>query len=164
MKCSECKEKLLNNEDNFVLPLPVFESQSIIMALEKFFRPVELNSFCKCCQHHVKFQRKTEIWKQPKVLVIQLQKTEKSSLLESTPMEALNLNTFLADKTKFSFYSLFAVCKYHKFGPNDGHYFTDAKTPNNKWYRFDDDKEIKEIQKGDILNQYAYILFYEKIN
>merc|ERR1719298_366705 len=43
-----------------------------------------------------------------------------------------------------------------------GHYFAYAKNSNGLWYRFDDET-VKQVGRDHVLQQQAYVLFYEQV-
>ena len=113
-------------------------------------------------------EKKTDIWKPPKVLIIQLERfsddefgIKKINTNVDIP-ESLDINKYICksdnpDKYK---YKLNGVVEH--FGDlNHGHYMSEIFM-NNKSYVFNDNKVS---QANGLSNQQnAYILFYERIN
>ena len=51
----------------------------------------------------------------------------------------------------------------HRGSLNYGHYTSICRNPiDNKWYNYDDDY-VRQIPQEEVINEAAYILFYEKI-
>ncbi|KAB7499585.1 Ubiquitin carboxyl-terminal hydrolase 43 [Armadillidium nasatum] len=59
-------------------------------------------------------------------------------------------------------YDLYAICNHHGRDLQGGHYTAVCRNPTNgKWYTFDD-FNIEEIPQEKVIDQDAYILFYQK--
>lgn len=69
-----------------------------------------------------------------------------------------------------SVYDLYGVCYHHGTDLETGHYTAACKNPyNNQWYLYDDTKITNLSQQSDninaeLVNNSAYILFYQKRN
>ena len=74
----------------------------------------------------------------------------------------MSLDNFCEKKSN-CFYNLYAVCIYRAYAHNTGHYYSYVKKSNNKWYKFNDDREIHEISLKEIYEDHVYLLFYEQV-
>lgn len=163
------------NQDFLVSEVPeqkINQKISIYSCIESFIRTTVLDSknkwLCPKCQKMVCAEKKTDIWKPPKVLIIQLERfsddefgIKKINTNVDIP-ESLDINKYICksdnpDKYK---YKLNGVVEH--FGDlNHGHYMSEIFM-NNKSYVFNDNKVS---QANGLSNQQnAYILFYERIN
>ena len=72
----------------------------------------------------------------------------------------------LINKTINSKYELFGVINHIGISPNSGHYYSYCKNinskTNNNWYKCNDEM-VTEANISDIVNDNAYILFYNLI-
>lgn len=62
---------------------------------------------------------------------------------------------------KKALYNLYAVLVHLGYGCDSGHYFAYVKAPNGQWYRADDE-DITPVSEKEVLDQNAYMLFYQQ--
>ena len=125
--------------------------------------------FCENCKKKQKAEKKLEIYKTPKILIIQIKRFNRIKKLETKvdfPIKNLDINKYIIseDKNKNIKYDLFAVAN-HYGSLNFGHYTAICKNSlNDKWYEFNDSmvSEIKDISR--IISENAYVLFYKQKN
>ena len=125
--------------------------------------------FCENCKKKQKAMKKLEIYKTPKILIIQIKRFNRIKKLETKvdfPIKNLDINKYIIseDKNKNIKYDLFAVAN-HYGSLNFGHYTAICKNSlNDKWYEFNDSmvSEIKDISR--IISENAYVLFYKQKN
>lgn len=123
--------------------------------------------FCENCKKKQKAMKKLEIYKTPKILIIQIKRFNRIKKLETKvdfPIKNLDINKYIIseDKNKNIKYDLFAVAN-HYGSLNFGHYTAICKNSlNDKWYEFNDSmvSEIKDISR--IISENAYVLFYKQ--
>jgi hypothetical protein len=130
---------------------------------------------CANCNGPQNCMKKLEYSKFPKILIFSLKRfklnftnknnkknfnfSEKLNFLIDFPVDNLDLSKYNPDSN--ASYGLYAVC-YHHGNINSGHYTTVCKI-NNIWFEFND-KNIKEFNQNEIVNEDAYILFYQRKN
>lgn len=162
--CKGCSRNSEIMEELFIIPVPFIPKAELSQSLESFFSPCEIKSWCQKCNTHSTVKKEKSIIDLPKNLIFQQQKVELPES-NSFPFENLKVNNFCEDIDDCSSYNLHAIAVYKCYSqhrePTIGHYYSYIKKKNNKWYKFDDDREIKEMQIKDILNDSAYLLFYE---
>ena len=106
-------------------------------------------------------------WNLPNVLIIELKRYTNSGnkihTLVTTPLINLDLSKYVSGYDASN-------CIYNLFGTGNhsgnlygGHYTSNIKNANGKWYNFND-TIINEISEKDVINQHTYCLFYRKKN
>ena len=79
----------------------------------------------------------------------------------NTPLTELNLSKYISGYNPESYvYNLFGTGN-HFGNTTGGHYTSNIKNPNGKWYSFNDNN-ITEITEDKIINANTYSLFYRK--
>jgi ubiquitin carboxyl-terminal hydrolase 4/11/15 len=122
--------------------------------------------YCSQCKDHQKADKRMEIYKAPKVLVIHLKRFsshQKIDTLVDFPIYNLDLNSYVKSKdhNEELNYDLFAISN-HYGGLGGGHYIAFAKNHiSNRWFKFDD-SSVYEISEGDLITSSAYVLFYRR--
>ena len=125
--------------------------------------------FCENCKKKQKAVKKLEIYKTPKILIIQIKRFNRIRKLDTKvtfPIENLDINKYIIseDKNKNIKYDLFAVAN-HYGSLNFGHYTAICKNSfNNKWYEFNDSYVSAINDKSKIISENAYVLFYKQKN
>lgn len=135
--------------------------------------------YCSKCKEHQDTFKKMDIYRLPKLLVIQLKRFNKgggsskygmySRMMGSTknsdlidfPIEGLDMGKYLLDKPdgKEYIYDLYAVSN-HMGSLYGGHYTAHCKNSiNNKWYYFND-SSVGPTSESGIVESSAYVLFY----
>ena len=160
--CQSCFRKVEHIEKLFIVPIPFTPNAEISESLEIFFEAGVFQSLCSGCNYRSSVKKQLEITKLPKILIFQLQKAENLNIFHRFPSENLSLDNFCEKKSN-CFYNLYAVCIYRAYAHNTGHYYSYVKKSNNKWYKFNDDREIHEISLKEIYEDHVYLLFYEQV-
>jgi|SaaInlStandDraft_7_1057024.scaffolds.fasta_scaffold02109_2 ubiquitin C-terminal hydrolase len=140
-------------------------ANNLIDCFENFNKQKRLDKnnkiYCEFC--HIKNQAyvKTDIWKFPQILIINLKRFKMNDY-----GQIIGKNTQMVDYSekltinKIS-YSLFAVNLHYGHGINRGHYTSYVKNRyDNQWYEFDDNI-VTPID--NIVTNCATLLFYYKI-
>jgi len=76
----------------------------------------------------------------------------------------INIKPFLSsdeNEEKTYFYNLYGVLVHWGNSSNSGHYYSFIKASNGSWYRMDDSR-VERTTEYEVLNQFAYILFYSR--
>jgi len=131
--------------------------------------------YCKYCRKNLKGLKKTEIWRSPNILIVQLKrfKMKVASLMELVQNRKnethvdfqiyldLTKNVIGTDKENAE-YELISVCN-HTGKMNAGKYSTIQRgIKDGIWYEFIDEN-FKEINEDDLSNPNAYLLVFKKI-
>lgn len=142
----------------------------------EFFRHEEVLDennkwFCPKCREFVCANKKMDLWKASKCLIIHLKRfettetgTEKDDRIVNFP-EELDIKKYLVGPVENSTkYRLYAISEH--FGSlGFGHCTAHATVPNGKggrdWYSFNDSSVKKALQSNAHTNA-AYVLFYER--
>jgi len=104
-------------------------------------------------------------WSLPNVLIIELKRyTNRNTKLKTqidVPLTNLDLSSYISGYSPESYvYDLFGTGNH--FGSTyGGHYTSNIKNPNGKWYCFNDNT-ITELSEDKIINANTYSLFYRK--
>jgi ubiquitin C-terminal hydrolase len=105
-------------------------------------------------------------WTLPNILILHLSRyTNDGNKIKSLVTFPYNLNMTnkvskkKCDKNNYM-YSLYAV-NYHIGTSTDGHYLSACKDINGEWYTFDDEN-VRKTSQDKIINEHAYILFYQR--
>jgi hypothetical protein len=188
IRCSLCSTTSPSFESfiNLSLSIPIKKNTSpkskygLEECLENFVNDEQLDKNnllnCDICGIRNKSFKKIQIWKAPKILVIQLKRflinqygIPTSKILNPViyPVndfdisEYYHLDSPYKTKTK---YNLIGINVHYGFGLNGvnaGHYVSIVKNnSNNKWYLFDDANPVLELDEDSIQNKNAYLLFY----
>lgn len=136
--------------------------------------------YCRECKDHQETWKKMDIYRLPKLLVIQLKRfskdgeekskyggisrmmrSSKNSDLIDFPIEGLDMGKYLLDKPdgKDYLYDLYAISN-HMGSLYGGHYTAHCKNSlNDKWYYYND-SSCGPVSKKDLVCSSAYVLFY----
>lgn len=179
LSCPQCSHKSNRFEAycHISLPVPYNGKKEVnITDCMKEYSKVEIldekNLWnCEECKNKVRALKKIELWTCPPVLVIQLKrfgvnKYSKDNRMVNYPLDDLDISDMISDiskengLTKFNQYKLNCVINHKGGSINDGHYYTYCLDDDtNEWYYFNDHM-VYEINKNEIINETAYILFY----
>jgi len=158
------------------------EECTLYKCLDYLIKPEKLDEKnkmkCELCYRKNKASKNLHIWKPPKLLVIHIKRFKKdmygnvSQKMNNRiifPILNLNIKKYISDKSPYkhlSRYNLFGINNHHGYNIHFGHYTSIVKNRfNNKWYRFNDSNDIKQINSlKEIQNNNAYLLFYYRIN
>jgi len=131
---------------------------------------------CDICGFKNQSFKKIEIWKAPKILVIQLKRfvtnqygIQTSKIINPVvyPINDFDISEYYHIDSPFkknTTYNLIGINVHLGFGMcgiNAGHYVSIVKNRfDNKWYLFDDANSVVELNEETIQNRNAYLLFY----
>ena len=189
--CEFCSNQS-NNFDIFQtlqLSVPISTDKNKTFTLDECFNnyismeQLDENNKMKCnfCFLKNKSNKKTMLWKTPKILIIHIKRfmmnnygliSQKITNMVTYPHENFNINniidTMSPEYNTNIKYNLFAVNCHHNIGMfntlNFGHYTSMVKNRyNNCWHNYDDGAPIKEITTVEqLVSPNAYMLFYMK--
>ncbi len=186
--CKYCNNKSHNFDIFQILQLSINNNinNTINDCLDEFVKEEEMDKRnmikCSFCGKLNKSTKQTLLWKTPKILIIQLKRfmvnnygvvTKKINTMIDYPINNFDISDYIDSISPYhdkSTYNLFAVNCHHSIGNgssiNFGHYTTKVKNRyDNKWYVFDDDKELEEVDdEDDLIAKSAYMLFYIRNN
>lgn len=145
--------------------------------------------YCRDCKEHRDINKKLELYKVPKIMILQLKRfqskksanngssgffnlayaqicqQEKVSELVNFPIEGLDMRHYvksLSNEKEPVLYDLFGVTNH--FGSlNGGHYTASClNATSKKWFNFNDSSVSGISDPSDVVNPAAYLLFYRK--
>lgn len=132
--------------------------------------------YCAYCKKHQEASKKLEIYRAPYYLIIQLKRFKiksqssfvdavvngKNESLVEYPLEALDLRDYIVGENKENaIYDLFGISQH--FGNlSSGHYTSLCKN-KGLWMEFDDET-INQADEKNVVNNFAYLLFYKRRN
>ena len=152
------------------------EKISINKCFEEFTKVQTLdeNNLYKCpkCKENIAARNKIELYKIPKILIIQLKRFENGQKIKTFidfPIKNLDISSFISNSSQHYStptikYDLFAVSNH--YGELEyGHYNATCLNYSNKhWYNFNDKKVeiISDDNPDSIVTKDAYVLFYRQ--
>jgi len=187
IKCSECSANSPCFESFYTLPLSIPVEQNNIDKVYKLEdclynfvsdEQLDKDNKLKCSLCSIKNQsiKKIQIWKAPKILVIQLKRfvtnsfgIQTSKILNPVeyPINDFDITNYFHPDSPYKInakYNLIGINIHMAFGfgsINAGHYVSIVKNNHdNEWYLFDDAKEVKKIEQDELQSRNAYLLFY----
>jgi len=188
IKCSKCASNSPCFESFYTLPLsiPIKKKNDINKVykledcLDNFISDEKLDkdNKIKCSLCSIKNQsiKKIQIWKAPKILVIQLKRfvtnafgIQTSKILNPVeyPIDNFDITKYFHPDSPYKMnakYNLIGINIHMAFGfgsINAGHYISIVKNNHDQeWYLFDDGKEVQKIDKDELQSRNAYLLFY----
>ncbi|CAF1420306.1 unnamed protein product [Rotaria sp. Silwood1] len=175
--CLDCTYTSHNYEPFNCLTLPISSTNQCTLedCLRHFNEDEYLSDdskwFCPGCQCLCNRKRRLEIYKLPKILIIQLKRFQinyemnwiKNNTLVLYPENNLDLNQYCSlSSPSQSSYTLYSIIN-HDGSLNDGHYTTfcrDIMDNQQQWFECDDEI-IKYLHSDNLyFNSKAYLLFY----
>ena len=152
------------------------EKISINKCFEEFTKVQTLdeNNLYRCpkCKENIAARNKIELYKIPKILIIQLKRFENGQKIKTFidfPIKNLDISSFISNSSQHIStptikYDLFAVSNH--YGELEyGHYNATCLNYTNKhWYNFNDKKVeiITDDNPDSIVSKDAYVLFYRQ--
>lgn len=139
--------------------------------IELFLQEEKIDDLCNFCKKKSIFTLKTDIYKEPKNLIIKLQRflsfnsNEKLDTKIEFPID-LNIEKYIISKNDNFIFKLYGII-IHEGNLNNGHYYSFCKNNvyDDNWYKFND-QQVEEVEEFEILNEEnyknAYVLFYKK--
>lgn len=172
LKCSTCGLRTVTFETFWDLSLPLPQKTrkvTLNQCLKLLTKKKKVKIICDRCMKQRKFCKTYSIVKLPKVLMIHLKRfhlyaPDRSSLHTSLnfPINGWNLKKFSNCHGPY-IYNLYAVC-YHQGEAHNGHYTACCKHPyTGERHKFDD-AIVGKVSSEDLVNDEAYIFFYELQN
>ncbi len=122
--------------------------------------------FCSSCNKLSQSTKSNQLLTIPLILIFQLKRFD-YDLFSNIKIDTfvdypLKLKMPNEDSHKRQLYDLIAVC-LHTGSLSSGHYFTYAKhRPTSKWYCFNDTSVRPIENESTVIDQNAYLLFYEQ--
>uniref|UniRef100_A0A6C0EDF7 USP domain-containing protein n=1 Tax=viral metagenome TaxID=1070528 RepID=A0A6C0EDF7_9ZZZZ len=179
-KCAYCNSisKKYENYSTLCLTIPnKYDNITIYDCLDELTSE-EILSFdnmvnCNLCGLKTRAINKLLLWKTPKILIIQIKRfkynnqnntSEKITSNVEYPIHNLDLNKYFNNSSPYknkNKYNLIGI-NIHLGDCRNGHYISIIKNKlNNKWYLYNDEHPIKEINcEKDLQVSNAYLLFY----
>lgn len=186
IKCEYCSTGSSSFEEFSTLSIDIpsedDEKQSFSLedCLKNTFSDEQLDehnkSYCEFCGIKNKGFKKNSIWKPPHILIIHLKRFKftagaaKNTNVINYPINDLDMSKYIDVNSPYidvnSKYDLFGVNIHEEFGYksiNAGHYTSIVLNRyDSKFYLFNDSREAIKLNKKDVQNDNAYLLFYIK--
>jgi ubiquitin carboxyl-terminal hydrolase 8 len=178
--CKNCNNKNINFETFNILELSLTDKNgNIINNLEEclihFCELEEVDDYnCDRCKSKTVALKKMSVFQLPPKLIIQLKRFSKnkefrgrgnSKIDDLIKFPLTNLDMSIVEneiKPITDKYNLYATVN-HSGGLNGGHYVANCKNLlDKKWYHFNDSNVSYVNDEREIIDDSAYILFYEK--
>ncbi|CAH8468072.1 unnamed protein product [Heterobilharzia americana] len=174
VKCNDCHKTSVTFDVFMVLSLPMEQNNAcqLTNCLELFLKKEEMVGPCRwhcpTCDTRRDASKCIELWKLPTYLIIHLKRFRyeygnwrKQTTSVNFPVESLDMAPFIVGpKLHSSEYALFAVLN-HRGTMESGHYTAFCRNiRDSRWYEYDDES-VSLLNRNEIQNDNAYILFYE---
>ncbi|KAJ3192731.1 Ubiquitin carboxyl-terminal hydrolase 42, partial [Irineochytrium annulatum] len=174
VKCMKCGHPSNTSETVLDISLEIKKCETLEKAFRHFTKPELLtkdNRYrCSKCKVLVDAQKKLGIATPPLVLVLHLKRFDFG--ISSVKIDrhikfpiALDVRPFLCEPAKnkaAGTYTLIGVLVHSGHGIHSGHYFSYIKASNGLWYLMND-SEVRQVSQKTVLDQKAYMLFYETV-
>ena len=161
-------DNYLNDEEDFILN----NELTLENCINSFSRCEKLDEsnewYCSKCKEHRRGYKQLELFRLPRYLILQLKRFKeqggfffnmKNSTTVKFPLENLNLNKYLVGPKNMDYiYDLISVSQH--YGLSFGGHYTSVCKKDKVWFKFDDES-VDKIGTSNIVNSYAYILFYK---
>lgn len=176
IKCNECHNINTTFEQFNILSLPLTHD-NLNDVLKGFVEPeqlLDINQYnCDECNKKVNGTKKVSIYYSPNILIIQLKRfmnnnnhISKNNRVIKFDINNLDMTEYIYNATGNIKYKLKAVCM-HEGSCNAGHYIAYSRNfINNEWYKYNDhivNHIMEQNIEAEIVNEKAYILFYQRI-
>mgnify|MGYP002142120631 CR=1 FL=1 len=171
--CATCKHASRTFDPFLDLSLEVKQCDSIDAALKLFVQPEILtrgNRYrCEACHRLTDAQKQFTVYKAPEILTIQLKRFHvnpftgqpgKIGRPVSFPA-TLDFGPVMSAGRERPQYSLYAVIVHEGGSCNSGHYHAFVKNSSGIWYSMND-CSVHQVSLASVLQQRAYILFYQR--
>lgn len=171
--CLTCKMRSDTYDYFMDLMLDIRGAKSLEEALKKYTQAETLdndNAYrCGRCKRQVTARKRLSVFKAPNVATFQFKRFDadrifggKITKFISYP-EDLDLRPYMSDTLSQSplKYQLNAVLVHIGHSSSSGHYYCFVKNSNGFWYRMDD-SVVSIVNKNNVLQQQAYVLFYTR--
>lgn len=180
--CNQCKNSNINFEPFNILELPLVDKNNIILmtltdCLKNYSVGETVSYKCDSCKTEGTATKVMNIFQTPKKLIIQLKRfsannhngismrfgNDKIRNKIEFPISDLKLNHIMSDINPNDYsYNLYGIVN-HMGGLGGGHYIAHCKNHlDDKWYCFNDDNVSYVNDNNDLINESAYVLFYER--
>ncbi|GFY60169.1 ubiquitin carboxyl-terminal hydrolase 2 [Trichonephila inaurata madagascariensis] len=166
LKCMSCSNDSITYDPFWDLSLPIpegYRPSTLRQCFNLFSSPEILDGsnkpYCEVCKKKTRSNKKIEVNKLPKVLVIPTSYGQKLSMMIDCPMTLGNISEFTSQNSIGDNYSyvLYGVVD-HDGSNNSGHYIAKCRNPYTKeWNEFNDSRVTKAT---NIVTNKSYILFY----
>lgn len=151
------------------------ESVSLDRCLNAFLKEESLGPedmwYCPTCKTHQQANKKLDLWRLPKILIIHLKRFSYNRFLKNKletfvdfPVDDFDISNYMVyqDKSISHRYKLYAVSN-HIGGIGSGHYTAFIYHRKNMWFEFDD-SNVFPMNEDQIKSSSAYVLFYRRIS
>ena len=176
--CNNCNNSNITFEPFNILELPLVDKNNKIFSnleecLQNYSIGENVSYKCDACKQEGTATKVMNIFRAPKKLIIQLKRFSSHNMRNGRndkirnkinfPINNLSLYNIMSniDKNDYS-YNLYAIVN-HMGGLGGGHYVAHCKNPlDSNWYNFNDDAVSYVNSIDELVDESAYILFYER--
>lgn len=171
--CDICFTKS-NTFDHFMdFMLDIKNVNSLERALDRFTSVESLsgeNEYkCPKCKKKCPAKKRFTVFKPPNVATIQLKRFEYNRIFGGkitkhiTFPEILNLRPYMSEPNgETVLYKLNSIIVHLGGSCNSGHYYAYVRSSRDTWFVMDDSR-VGSVGLNHVLNQNAYVLFYQRI-
>ena len=163
--CHACQRSSKRYDIWHSLSLAVPEDPCYIEALvSDYFSTTSLFDACEPCKASNRRDKSDMLIRWPPVLIVHLKRWEVVSYVPFTRRKVdteVSYETLLPVEPQLS-YHLLGVVEHHGVA-DGGHYTSIVRTPDNQWYRCDDESSPQAVTPELALKAQAMILVYERI-
>jgi ubiquitin carboxyl-terminal hydrolase 8 len=174
--CNNCSNKTFTFEPFNTLQISIVDEKdnnfnTLDECLENYFKEEEITYSCdKCKSEEKKANKKIYFMTIPEKLIIQLKRFKTNGNMRRKitnhidfPITNLNLESYCFSEVVIQEkYNLYGIVN-HSGSLSGGHYIAHTKNRiNHKFYEFNDSHCVYEPDENKLIDNSAYLLFYEK--
>ncbi|XP_053329464.1 ubiquitin carboxyl-terminal hydrolase 36-like [Spea bombifrons] len=169
VECSVCRSVSDTYDTYLDIALEIKHAKNVDRALELFIKPEILSGdnayMCAQCNKRVPASKSFSIHRASNVLTLCLKRFANGDKITKCVgySELLNIRPYMSQSTgEPVLYGLYAVLVHSGYSCHAGHYYCYVKASNGQWYKMNDSR-VCACDIEVVLNQKAYVLFYERI-
>jgi len=170
------KFDLITQDESFKVEMPLEKPKTLYECLDMFSTEEKLDIKCPKCGEQVESRKKTDVWRLPETLIIQLNRFQYQGYTRTKLSHPIDFPVYNLDMSEYTsnsknlhkYYDLYAVSNHYGTLAS-GHYTSFAKTVDEKsgeekWHKYDD-MIVTEVDESDvekeIVTSAGYVLFYQ---
>ncbi|KAJ2784107.1 hypothetical protein H4R18_001329 [Coemansia javaensis] len=171
VSCSRCGHDSNTFDPLLDVSLDIQAGSTIAKALRSFIRPEALTKSnryrCEKCAKLVDATKQMTIYRLPRILTLQLKRFSVFGGKIGRHIEfplALDMRSYVSKNSPEAGpmeYALYAVLVHAGGSSRSGHYYCFVKSPAGIWHELND-SVVRQVSERTVLQQSAYVLFYER--
>ena len=149
---------------------------SVLDCIKKYCQMEQLEEtemwYCNRCKKHVQAWKQFHLYRAPPILIVHLKRfhysatthrRDKITAFIDFPLEGLDLTESFShySEEEKPIYDCYAVSN-HYGGLGGGHYTAYTLSDDGSWCHYDDSKVTTNIDKGEVVSEAAYVLYYRR--